>query len=223
MASVGAIASDEGVARGAGGRVGIHSRRSRFAAVALGPALEVRGRALLQFERAPMTDIKPEDIEALLEEFRRLDLAGSASQGRRLEIFVSKTPGARGPGLTGPRHEAEAPPFRRRARWPQPHRRARRRPWRVAPAQSPRNPRRLHIGSLYAHQILAPLPRTQARGGALRLGGTEGGCRHRGLSLEVMKLFTNVLAGVAGTVQQILVEDTELVEYDQPLFLIEPA
>jgi acetyl-CoA carboxylase biotin carboxyl carrier protein len=41
--------------------------------------------------------------------------------------------------------------------------------------------------------------------------------------IEVMKLFTNVLAGVAGTVQQILVEDTELVEYDQPLFLIEPA
>ena len=41
--------------------------------------------------------------------------------------------------------------------------------------------------------------------------------------IEVMKLFTNVLAGVAGTVRQILVEDTELVEYDQPLFLIEPA
>ena len=41
--------------------------------------------------------------------------------------------------------------------------------------------------------------------------------------IEVMKLFTNVLAGVAGTVRQILVGDMELVEYDQPLFLVEPA
>ena len=41
--------------------------------------------------------------------------------------------------------------------------------------------------------------------------------------IEVMKLFTSVLAGVAGTVRKVLVEDAELVEYDQPLFLIEPA
>jgi acetyl-CoA carboxylase biotin carboxyl carrier protein len=41
--------------------------------------------------------------------------------------------------------------------------------------------------------------------------------------IEVMKLFTSVLAGVAGTVRKVLVQDAELVEYDQPLFLIEPA
>ena len=41
--------------------------------------------------------------------------------------------------------------------------------------------------------------------------------------IEVMKLFTSVLAGVEGTVRKVLVEDAELVEYDQPLFLIEPA
>ena len=41
--------------------------------------------------------------------------------------------------------------------------------------------------------------------------------------IEVMKLFTSVPAGVAGTVRKVLVEDAELVEYDQPLFLIEPA
>jgi acetyl-CoA carboxylase biotin carboxyl carrier protein len=39
----------------------------------------------------------------------------------------------------------------------------------------------------------------------------------------VMKLFTSVPAGVTGTVRKVLVEDAELVEYDQPLFLIEPA
>ena len=40
--------------------------------------------------------------------------------------------------------------------------------------------------------------------------------------IEVMKLFTSVRAGVAGTVREMLVEDAELVEFDQPLFLIEP-
>jgi acetyl-CoA carboxylase biotin carboxyl carrier protein len=40
--------------------------------------------------------------------------------------------------------------------------------------------------------------------------------------LEVMKLFTTVRSGVAGTVREILAEDEEMVEFDQPLFLIEP-
>ena len=41
--------------------------------------------------------------------------------------------------------------------------------------------------------------------------------------IEVMKLFTSVQAGVKGTVREILVGDADLVEYDQPLLLIEPA
>ncbi len=40
--------------------------------------------------------------------------------------------------------------------------------------------------------------------------------------IEVMKLFTPVCAGVAGTVREMLAEDSQLVEFDQPLFLIEP-
>ncbi len=40
--------------------------------------------------------------------------------------------------------------------------------------------------------------------------------------IEVMKLFTSVCAGVAGTVREVLAEDAQLVEFDQPLFLIEP-
>ena len=40
--------------------------------------------------------------------------------------------------------------------------------------------------------------------------------------LEVMKLFTTVRSGVAGTVREILAKDEELVEFDQPLFVIEP-
>ena len=41
--------------------------------------------------------------------------------------------------------------------------------------------------------------------------------------IEVMKLFTPVRAGIAGIVRKVLSEDAQLVEYDQPLFLIEPA
>jgi len=40
--------------------------------------------------------------------------------------------------------------------------------------------------------------------------------------LEVMKLFTTVRSGVAGTVREILAKDEEMVEFDQPLFVIEP-
>jgi acetyl-CoA carboxylase biotin carboxyl carrier protein len=40
--------------------------------------------------------------------------------------------------------------------------------------------------------------------------------------IEVMKLFTSVPSGVRGTVQKILAEDSQLVEFDQPLFLIDP-
>ncbi len=40
--------------------------------------------------------------------------------------------------------------------------------------------------------------------------------------VEVMKLFTAVRAGVAGTVEAILAKDGELVEAGQPLFAIRP-
>lgn len=42
-------------------------------------------------------------------------------------------------------------------------------------------------------------------------------------SIEVMKLFSSVAAGTAGTLVRFLAENTELVEYDQPLALIRPA
>lgn len=40
--------------------------------------------------------------------------------------------------------------------------------------------------------------------------------------VEVMKLFTAVRAGVAGKIYAILAKDGELVQADQPLFVIEP-
>src|ERR1700730_2322843 len=41
--------------------------------------------------------------------------------------------------------------------------------------------------------------------------------------LEVMKLFTSVRAGITGIVREVFVEDAQLVEFEQPLFLVEPS
>ena len=40
--------------------------------------------------------------------------------------------------------------------------------------------------------------------------------------IEVMKLFTSVKAGVGGRLVRVCVEDGKMVEYDAPLFYIEP-
>lgn len=41
--------------------------------------------------------------------------------------------------------------------------------------------------------------------------------------VEAMKLFNEIESEIAGTVVKILVDDTSPIEYDQPLFLVEPA
>lgn len=41
--------------------------------------------------------------------------------------------------------------------------------------------------------------------------------------IEAMKLFNEIEAEVKGTIVKVLVEDASPVEYDQPLFLVEPV
>ncbi|MFN5479994.1 MAG: acetyl-CoA carboxylase biotin carboxyl carrier protein, partial [Chitinophagaceae bacterium] len=41
--------------------------------------------------------------------------------------------------------------------------------------------------------------------------------------IEAMKLFNEIESEVSGRIVKILVEDASPVEYDQPLFLVEPA
>lgn len=41
--------------------------------------------------------------------------------------------------------------------------------------------------------------------------------------IEAMKLFNEIESEVKGTIVKILLEDSSPVEYDQPLFLVEPA
>ena len=40
-------------------------------------------------------------------------------------------------------------------------------------------------------------------------------------TIEAMKMMNDVVAGCGGTVSEVLVKDGELVEYAQPLFVIE--
>ena len=40
--------------------------------------------------------------------------------------------------------------------------------------------------------------------------------------LEAMKLFNEIEAEVSGKIVKVLVDDSSPVEYDQPLFLVEP-
>lgn len=41
--------------------------------------------------------------------------------------------------------------------------------------------------------------------------------------VEAMKLFNEIESEVSGTIVKILVDDTTPIEYDQPLFLVEPS
>ena len=41
--------------------------------------------------------------------------------------------------------------------------------------------------------------------------------------IEAMKLFNEIESEVSGRIVKILVDDNRPVEYDQPLFLVEPA
>lgn len=41
--------------------------------------------------------------------------------------------------------------------------------------------------------------------------------------IEAMKLFNEIEAEISGTIVKLLVEDNSPVEYDQPLYLVEPA
>jgi acetyl-CoA carboxylase biotin carboxyl carrier protein len=171
-----------------------------------------------------MTDIKPQDIEALLETFDASTWQELHLKIEGLEIFVSKTPGARAPASTGAHHQAELMSF------PSTHATAAAAPphamaplagaagAKAAPAAVPAHwvaVRAPNLGTFYR----APKP-----GAAPYVSvGQKVDADTEVCLIEVMKLFTSVLAGVAGTVRKVLVEDTELVEYDQPLFLIEPA
>jgi acetyl-CoA carboxylase biotin carboxyl carrier protein len=169
----------------------------------------------------PMSEIKPEDVEALIETFESSTWEELRLKVGDFELFVSKTSSAQGLPSHPPTHSHQsvdrvfgathatapaAPPHSdassggtsRDAGFPQ-H-------WVAVRAPN--------LGTFYR----APKPGAPP----YVIVGQPVQANTEVCLIEVMKLFTTVLAGTDGVVRQVLVEDTELVEYDQPLILIEP-
>jgi acetyl-CoA carboxylase biotin carboxyl carrier protein len=166
-----------------------------------------------------MTGIKPQDIEALLETFDGSDWQELHLKIAGLELFLSKTPGARAPGAPV-HHPADPAPFAPTHS--------------TAPVAAPRAPGDASgsaaTADAPAHWVTVRAPnlgtfyRAPKPGAAPYVSvGQRVEADTEVCLIEVMKLFTSVLAGAVGTVRKVLVDDAELVEYDQPLFLIEPA
>jgi acetyl-CoA carboxylase biotin carboxyl carrier protein len=158
-----------------------------------------------------MTDIKPQDIEAILQTFEASPWDEIKLRIDGLEMFVSKTAGARPTPMETHAHPSPAPIAAAHA-----HATAQAAP--PSPAAIPDRwvaVRAPNLGTFYrAPKPGAPPYVTVGQ----RVNADTELCL-----IEVMKLFTSVLAGASGILRKVLVEDTELVEYDQPLFLIEPV
>ena len=175
-----------------------------------------------------MTAIKPQDIEALIETFEASSWKELRLAIDGLDLFLSKDPASRAPSAAAPPPHAPPPP-------PQAG-----------------QPSALHGTHATAAPHLTPASAAPGRGAAgkavpdgwVAVRAPNLGTFYRAPKpgaapyvavgqrvdaatevclIEVMKLFTSVPAGVAGIVREVLARDAELVEFDQPLFLIEPA
>jgi acetyl-CoA carboxylase biotin carboxyl carrier protein len=163
-----------------------------------------------------MSKIKSQDIEALLQTFDSSSWGELNVKVDGLELFVSKTPGARGFLDAGDLVEA-------RTQMP------------VSTGEVAMRASSAAAGETGAKELAIPHGLTAVRAPSL---GTfyrspkpgappyvQVGQRVERLTevclIEVMKLFTSVHAEISGVVRQVLVEDSELVEFDQVLFLVE--
>jgi acetyl-CoA carboxylase biotin carboxyl carrier protein len=157
-----------------------------------------------------VSEIKPQDIETLLETFEASSWSEMKLKIDGLELYVSKRAGALSPLAF------EAPPA---APTQEAIPRARAQPTREPAAADAIPPgwaavRAPNLGTFYRAPKPGAPPYVKV---GQRVEATTEVCL-----IEVMKLFTSVLAGVSGVVRRVLVEDSNLVEFDQPLFVIEP-
>ena len=80
------------------------------------------------------------------------------------------------------------------------------------------NPKNISQKSFIGHKVFAP-----SIFDVVICGGSRA---FRGVNpeiIEAMKLFNEIESEVAGKIVKVLVDDASPVEYDQPLFLVEPA
>ena len=167
-----------------------------------------------------MSTISVQDLEALVEQFRRSDWREMHLRFGEVELFLSTDGSARLPERAregAPEKALSAPSVALAATAAPP----------VNAAGQPSSPsidavaipkgwtqvRAPSLGTFYS----APKP------GAPKFAdiGAHVTAESELCLIEVMKLFTTLRPGVAGVVREIYVKDGELVEFDQPLFLIE--
>lgn len=161
-----------------------------------------------------MASLTLQDLETLIAQFGQSDWRELHLHAGDLELFLSKDSGSRAPetrasapaGAVAAAAPAPVPvsapapaPAAARADVPD--------GWKVVKAPS--------LGTFYR----APKP-----GAApfVESGSTVDADSELCL-IEVMKLFTTLRAGVTGVIREIYASDGDLVEYDQPLFLVEPG
>jgi acetyl-CoA carboxylase biotin carboxyl carrier protein len=164
-----------------------------------------------------MIKVSQQDIEALLEIFDRSDWRELHVVGEGIDLFVSKDPNARRPatGLSSGISLPMVDSSRLAPSVPAP----------VVSTRSAAEPKADVPASWIAVRApcLGTFYRTPKPGAPPFVSAGQRVDRDTDICLiEVMKLFTTVRAGVAGTVKQVLVADAELVEFEQLLFYIEP-
>ena len=172
-----------------------------------------------------MSKISQQDLELLLELFDRSNWREMRVQGLGVELFVSKDPNAR---LTDPPPPRAAQPAVETP--PESPAVSAEHAIAVAPVGIPGPSGTLHItASAQAHWVPVRAPCLGTFYCAPKPGSPPFVAVEQRVTadtevciVEVMKLFTTVRAGVAGTVRDVLVKDSDLVEFDQALILIEP-
>jgi acetyl-CoA carboxylase biotin carboxyl carrier protein len=165
-----------------------------------------------------MATVKPEDIEALVEVFDGSDWNELRVTMGGLDIFLSKDGSARhrSPGPPAPAPATPVPAATVHvAAAPAAAAPAGDKPKAAAIPDGRTAIRAPNLGTFYK----SPKPGAPA----FVEVGQKVGPETEICIIEVMKLFTTVRAGQSGVVREVLVADGQMVEFDQPLFLIEPT
>lgn len=165
------------------------------------------------------TNIKPQDVEGLIELFKASTWDELHVQVGEFELFLSNDPKAIGPGQAAAQAGAPAAV--------------------VAPAALAAPASATPAAATAGHAATASIP-----DGLIAIRAPNLGTFYRAPKpgappyvevgqaieastevclIEVMKLFAPVAAGVRGVVREVLAKDGQMVEFDMPLLLIEPA
>lgn len=162
------------------------------------------------------TPVKPEDVENLIELFKQSDWDEMHVQVGDFELFLSNDPQASGPARAAP--VALSPVAAPVAAAPAPA------AAKAAPAPASGEApvpdgmlviRAPNLGTFYRAPKPGAPPYVEV---GQRIDADTEVCL-----IEVMKLFAPVRAGISGTLREIRAQDGAMVEFDQVLFIVEPA